>query len=414
VAVLPETQDSNTTYDYNDMGFDINDPCSYKYQIKITDAEGKNTWISMYPLGSPQKIVYPSGDYEEYIYYNQPTAELQWPYLNFSGLLEKKAVWDANGDKQYIKYEYNGYGKVSRITYPGDGYLDYEYAYGTGQFGGGLVGQITDHRDVNDRPGAADGNTFTFEYYYLTGKIKSYTDCDGYAVNYDYSLAYGQPTEVNVFDPNGEKIYDVNYVYDKAGRLVDVCEPMLGIDQNLIAGFEYDDNGNRKKLHYYHEGTKEGSKTSIDYTYNKDNMLTGFNTTGGPAFTLGNVTVDGLGRLKSGNEYITRADQGTNYHEYYNEYDMRSQLMYAEITNIGGCYFFGDRYFYDKAGNVQQHIFTDNDTHTTLYNFTGDLMTQAGDTDLTWDKNGSLKLKDEAEDTALVYNWDNKLTLQRE
>lgn len=116
---------------------------------------------------------------------------------------------------------------------------------------------ITDHRDVNDRPGPADGNTFTFDYWHISGKIKSWTDCDGYTVNYDYSLAYNQTTEVNVIDPNGELIYDVNYVYDRAGRLTDVCEPMLGIDQNLIAGFEYDDNGNRSRLKYFLDGRGE-------------------------------------------------------------------------------------------------------------------------------------------------------------
>jgi hypothetical protein len=42
-----------------------------------------------------------------------------------------------------------------------------------------------------------------------------------------------------------------NYVYYRAGRLVDVCEPLMDTTNNLIAGFEYDDNGNRKKLHYY-------------------------------------------------------------------------------------------------------------------------------------------------------------------
>jgi hypothetical protein len=118
-------------------------------------------------------------------------------------------------------------------------------------------------------------------------KIKSYTDCNGYTVNYEYSLAYGQPTHIDVNAPNGGgRIYDVNYVYDMAGRLIDVCEPLLGVGDNLIAGFEYDDTGNRSKLHYYLDASKTGNKTTISYSYNLDNMLTGYATAGGPCEEL--------------------------------------------------------------------------------------------------------------------------------
>jgi hypothetical protein len=181
----------------------------------------------------------------------------------------------------------------------------------------------------------AGGNTFTFEYWFMTGKIKSYTDYDGYSVNYSYSCAYDQPTEVNVFDPNGNLIYDVNYAYDMAGRLKDVCEPMLGTN-NLIAGFEYDKNGNRSTLNYYRQGTKTGNTTSIAYSYNHDNMLTSFIIGGGPVFSLSNVTVDSLGKLKAASEIITKTDQTQIQHSYKNQYDMRSELKYAGMTNIAG------------------------------------------------------------------------------
>ena len=128
----------------------------------------------------------------------------------------------------------------------------------------------------------------------------------------------------------------MEYVYDAAGRLKDVIEPPLPGGNDYIAQFQYDKNGNRSQLKYFHDGSKTGNTTSIGYTYNLDNMLVGFATTGGPTFTLNNVALDGLGRLKGADETITKADAGTISHSYIFAYDMRSQLTDASISNING------------------------------------------------------------------------------
>jgi hypothetical protein len=144
-------------------------------------------------------------DYEEYIYYDKPLSEVEYVdyyegycrgfySINPNGLLWKKAVWDSSRVKKYIKYEYDEWGKVSKITYPDQGSVEYDWA---GQLFGGFVEQITDYRDVNDRPGDY-GSSFKYNYYYPLNKIKSYTDCNGYTVNYDYSFAYGQKTHIDI------------------------------------------------------------------------------------------------------------------------------------------------------------------------------------------------------------------------
>ena len=43
---------------------------------------------------------------------------------------------------------------------------------------------------------------------------------------------------------------------------------MLGGYDKPIAGFDYDDNGNRSKLTYFLDGSKAGNKVSVDYTHN--------------------------------------------------------------------------------------------------------------------------------------------------
>ncbi len=208
----------------------------------------------------------------------------------------------------------------------------------------------------------------------------------------------------------------MKYGYDLAGRVTDVNEPKLGYN-NRIAGFDYDDNGNRSKLTYYLEAYEGGDEVTLDYTYNLDNMLTGFTTSGGPTFTLSNVDVDGMGRLWSADETITKADQSQRQHSYVYSYDMRSQLLYGSTSNVGSSNWVSDSYSYDDAGNVQSHVYETSapSSSTTSYGFVGDLMASATSGDggdnftLGWDDNGNLTLKDEAVDTSLIYNWNSKL-----
>ena len=121
-----------------------------------------------------------------------------------------------------------------------------------------------------------------------------------------------------------------------------------------------------------------------------------------------------LSRLKTADETITKTDGNLVSHSLTFNYDMRSELTYAEMTNVGAYQWVSDTYAYDKAGNVQQHKYETSapSSATTNYGFVGDLMDSASGGDnfnLEWDWNGNLTKKDETADTNLIYNWDNKL-----
>jgi RHS repeat-associated protein len=409
---IDDTQDAITTYDYSDDGGLERVPGDNIkiYHIVIQDAEGKGTGIRLSYHGKPEIIAYPSGDYEEYVYYSEPLVlnNPDAPCKN-NGLLETKAVWEGV-NKAYITYDYDDYGKVSKITYPDEGYVLYDY---TSRILGdyGMVKQIIDHRNDDDRPGDVD-STFTFDYWYLTGKVKTYTDYQGYKVHYDYLRAYDQPTEVNVTNPNGGLIYQVKYAYDLAGRLIDVTEPLLPAGYQNIAGFDYDDNGNRDLLTYYRSGS-ETPTTSIDYDYNPDNLLTKFNTTGGPTFTFGGIygplganwaNIDGLGRLLNADETI-----GAVAHSYTLGYDMRSQLTSATITNIGGSNWTAT-YNYQENGDIDSKIIQGSQTGFTYVGNQMDTASGGDSFNLDWDLNGQMNnLPYSGITTQLVWNWDGKL-----
>jgi YD repeat-containing protein len=114
---------ATTYYDYYDEPVSSGVPGDPDYyHIRITDAEGKYTWIELTPLAKPAKVLYPSGDYEKIEYYGH-------------GLPKKRYVWDADDDEHTILYEYDAFGKLSEVTYPDDpdtqedesGTLEYEY-----------------------------------------------------------------------------------------------------------------------------------------------------------------------------------------------------------------------------------------------------------------------------------------------
>ena len=369
--------DAVTTYYYDDAGFDVND---LTYHIRITDAEDKDTCIALDAFGRRVETLYPSGDYEQYVY-------------NGDGTLDSKAVWDDNDDKQWIDYDYDSYGRIEDVNYPDDGNIHYDYD------GFGRKTQVTDNRNATDNIGG-DG-TISYEHDAL-GRITKITDHDDWVIEYGY-MSDGQKSEIKITEPSVDQVmYHVAYLYDKALRLEYVSEPLLGLSRPWIAKLGYDNNGNRDSLTYYREGTLGGNTTAMSYTYNGDNRLGAFSTTGGVTFTLSNTTVDGLGRLIEADETLTKPDSTTISHSHDYAYDMRSQLLSADITNIGGSTWSAD-YTYDKAGNVTAETVEGTNTSFT---YDGDLMTDKGNDSLSWDLNGQLVTGITA---SMEWNWDGKL-----
>jgi RHS repeat-associated protein len=165
-------------------------------------------------------------------------------------------------------------------------------------------------------------------------------------------------------------------------------------------------------LTYYLEGQLSGERVAVDYDYNNDNLLTGFDTIGlggadAPTFSLANVNIDGLGRLKNATETLTKTDSSTIAHTLDFSYDGLSQLTDANIGNISGGNWTG-MYSYNKNGDMGSR--TINSGTQTDFTYTGNMMASADGNEtfsLSYDENGQLI---EGQDSAeYTYNWDNKL-----
>jgi len=417
--ILPGQDPAVTRYEYKDAGQEFTDASGDKYHIKITDAEFKVTLIALDIDGKTKRTLYPSGHYEN-------TEDLLGGYQLRNGTSDnwnvsinkvQKTTGQIGGSSQTVVAKRGLWGEITEIDYPDNGHLDFNY-YMVAFENLRKPWKSRDFRTAVDKP-APINNTleYKYEYDYRTDNLKRYivseNDVVDYIIDYNSLVAYpGQTKDIQVTRftqsnpyPYGELIYDVTYNYDMAGRLIDVNEPFLS-PTDRIASFGYDKNGNRSQLKYYLDGTIGGDAVSVDYTYNLDNMLTGFTTSNGPVFTLGNVSVDGLGRLTYASEAITTQI----YHTYTYTYDMRSQLTYAKMTNnVPPPVWISDSYTYYMAGNVQLHTscYYPAQPMQEPYSFNGDLMTQAGFSGpVGWNDNGDMSSNYAGQFT---YNWDNKL-----
>jgi len=333
VQDINETQQAVTAYEYSDTGFGPGN----EYHIKITDAENKITWRKLSSFGKLIKVLHPSGDYEEYEY-------------NADCTLKKKAVWDANDTKHWLEYYYDDYARLKDVDYPDGGNVHHTYD----GFGRKIL--TADNRNSQDRIGGS--NTIEYEYDVLD-RLSRLTEQDNYKIEYAYQ-ADGQKQYIKVRQPDNLLVYHTEYSYDTAGRLYMVKEPLLGTN-SYIARFGYDDNGNRSELKYYRTGSLAGPTTTMSYTYDMENNLRSYNTTGSGAFSFDASQasdIDGLGRLLNADETLTKADQTAKNHSYSYGYDMHSQLINAEITNIGGSDSQSE-YIYHKNGNLNYQYLND-------------------------------------------------------
>jgi RHS repeat-associated protein len=212
-------------------------------------------------------------------------------------------------------------------------------------------------------------------------------------------------------------------------RLATVKEPGFG-DDDLIAKFQYDDNGNRTELKYYRQGNESGTTTTISYTYGScgcgcSNYLTEFSTAGGPTFSFDATSegdIDGLGRLRYASETLAKVGQGagTVSHDLTYTYDMLSRLTYAQTTNVfpePNPHLEFDHSF-DDAGNMTQMIYNKGSGNVTrTYGLDHDMVDNyvegATTKSVDWDENGRQYSQpiDSAQwpDYELAYTWDNRL-----
>ncbi|MEN6383883.1 MAG: hypothetical protein ABFD79_01660 [Phycisphaerales bacterium] len=120
------------------------------------------------------------------------------------------------------------------------------------------------------------------------------------------------------------------------------------------------------------------------------------------------TTIDGLGRLKSATETLTKADNSTIAHTSTFGYDSLSQLTSAAISNIGQGSWTAN-YEYQNNGDMDERTINFG-TPDTFY-YVGNEMRTLNSNGLSYDENGNLIAapKDASSSMTLEYNWENKL-----
>lgn len=372
---------ATTTYDYSDTGWNGYE----RYRVKITDAENEISYIAYDAFGRTIETLYASGDYKELSY-------------NGDGTIATRTVFNSDDDPCYITYDYDDFGRLIETTYPDN---SGSIAYTRDGFGRKL--QTHDNRDAANNIGG--NHTISYDLDPL-GQIITIHDQNGYQIDY-YYRATGQKDIIYVTDPSEDHniLYAIQHYYDKASRLSDIWDIQAGFN-GAIAKFSYDENSNITQSDYYLTGNVFATPLSVNNTYNKQNQLTAYSTNSPiVTFSLGDMTIDGLGRLTDAVETLTKTNFSTITHTLDYTYDRRSQLTSASTTNIGGSTWTG-QYSYHDDGNLSSRTIN---AGTTNFSHNADLMTAATGSEsfsLDWDANGNMTTGPIA---VMTYNWDNKL-----
>ncbi|MBN1127234.1 MAG: hypothetical protein JXA82_19695, partial [Sedimentisphaerales bacterium] len=117
-------------------------------------------------------------------------------------------VWDATDTKQWIDYDYDDYGRLTKVTYPDDGYIQ----YALDGFGKRL--SVTDNRTSADNIGG--DHTISWEYDAL-GRASKVVEQDDYWGNPAYYCLNDRLSSVRqLVDSDGMVVN--TYTYDAWGN----------------------------------------------------------------------------------------------------------------------------------------------------------------------------------------------------
>ena len=378
------TQDVNSAIDavtsiyYNDSDpngvLDSNFAGYADYDIKIVDAENKQTWRKLDYNGQLTELVYPSGLSQQYTYYAD-------------GKLKAKAVWSSTGQKLWVEYIRDSRGRLIMKLYPDGSCREYV----PDGFGRRKL-----MRNVSSS-GSIDEYAFGYDVF---DRVDYVQDPDGYTSFYSYR-GDGQLSSVNITDnpendPNG--FYQLYYTYDSAGRNDGI---FTGQNADLAVSCIYDDNGNLENM-AYHSGSIQPF-SQIENSYNLDNQLISIDSS---SYDLANVTIDGLGRIKSGTESLKDPSNSTIVNSLSYSYNRQGSLISSNIGTFSGYY------SYHKDGNLSAR-YQGGISESFGYDFDGDgidesnMLTSIGsNSSIAWDDNGQLICDGGIN---FVYDYDNKL-----
>lgn len=263
-----------------------------------------------------------------------------------------KSVTDGNGN--VTSYDYDGFGRQTRTTFPGGSYEEVGY---DGK------GDATARR-------LRDGQSIGYGYDAL-GRLTSQTPpSPEFAVGYGYDLL-GQPTTIS---RPGDGV-TVTWTYDALGRLTSDGQPFGGMS------YQYDAAGRRTR-----ETWSDGF--FVTYEYDLTGAMTAVRENG--AALLASYSYDGLGRrigLSLGNGTVTRYG-----------YDGASRLTSQELDLAGTGQDLTLGFGYNPAGQIVSRT-ASNDGYAfggqvnvdRSYGVNGlNQLTSAGATSLGYDGRGNL------------------------
>jgi YD repeat-containing protein len=217
-----------------------------------------------------------------------------------------------------------------------------------------LFGRVVSHKDLGD-------HTFTYVYNYA-GRLTSQTGSSGQNILYDY-YANGYLKSINdqatgsftkyEYDAEGNRTLEAytqnvagttqyyeyaQVTYDELNRVAEVLDPQADIR------YEYDANGNRRRVwSYYHDGVN-GSPQVQDYWYAYDSMNR-FTT------TMGKLSGSGVRGASATDTSVSVVTGSTGVQIGYNPASERTSAIYGSDGHLEDYSYTADGYLEDTKIN---------------------------------------------------------------
>jgi len=357
-----------TSYEYFDTGFYHDGEI---YNIRITDAAGKDTFIRTDAMGNWIKILYPSGAVKVANY-------------NVDGTIGSRALFDNENNLRWISYQYDGCGNCIRTDYPDGGYVLHEYD---------SFARKTRTRDLRTESENIGGSSRIEYSYDPLDRLIEARDQQGFVTSYSYA-ADDKPGNIRIFGPGGsEPIYEIMYEYDEACRLVNIFMPNTF---SMPASFIYDKNSRVKQTRFNLSNSLFGGEVmDVNYSYNRDDNLTNVSVSPSSVNFAVAYSYDGLNRLHASNQTCAGGAVNKSY-----GYDMLSRL-----TNETGDEDIS--YTWDNAGN----LLAKSGLEPRTYSYNGDqLVADSNGRAVEWDENlcarSSFVSASQVDQFAIDYTWE--------
>ena len=365
---IDATRNAVTSYQYFDTGFDHDGEI---YNIRITDAAGKDTFIRTDAMGNWIKMLYPSG-------------AVKLANYNVDGTIGSRALFDDEGNLRWISYQYDGYGNRMRTDYPDGGYVLHEYD----SFARKIC--TRDFRTGSENIGGS--SCIEYSYDPLDRLIEA-KDHRGFVTSYSYA-ANDKLGSICVLAPGGsEPIYEIMYEYDGACRLANIFMPNTF---SMPASFTNDRNSRVKQTRFNLSSSLFGGEVmDVNYSYDRDDNITFVSVSPSSVNFAVAYSYDGLNRLRGSNQTCAGGAMNLSY-----GYDMLSRL-----TNETGDEDIS--YTWDDAGNLLAKSRLEPGT----YSYNGDqIVADSNGRAVEWDQNlrarSSFVSASQVDQFAIDYTWD--------